>query len=117
MSRTNDDTADCCDLCGRCILFVGGRGVQVAHLRRLVEARNGTLVYHDGGFEDGIGRLGRMIAQADTVMFPVDCISHNAHDQIKKACRRTDTPFVPVRSHGLGAFRQALEALPSQAAS
>jgi len=104
--------ADCSpDLCGRCILFVGGRGIQVQHFRRLVEERNGTLVYHDGGFEDGIDRLNRLIAQADTVMFPVDCISHNAHDQIKKICRRRDTPFVPVRRTGLGAFRQALETL------
>jgi hypothetical protein len=96
-------------------LFVGGRGTQVVHLRRLVEQYNGSLVYHDGGFEDGIGRLGTLIGQADTVMFPVDCISHNAHDQIKKLCRRDNKTYVPVRRSGLGAFREALDSLAGRA--
>lgn len=97
------------DLCGRCILFVGGRAGQVHHLRRLVEECNGTLVHHDGGFEDGMGRLSGLFGQADTVMFPVDCVSHMAHDQLKRLCKRWEKPFVPVRRSGLGAFMRALE--------
>lgn len=99
------------DLCGRCILFVGGRAGQVHHMRRLVEECNGTLVHHDGGFEDGMGRLSGLFGQADAVMFPVDCVSHMAHDHIKRMCKRWEKPFVPVRRSGLGAFMRALESV------
>ena len=105
------------DLCGRCILFVGGRTNQVNHLRRIVEARNGILVHHDGGFEDGMNRLGGLLGQADTVMFPVDCVSHMAHDQVKRLCRRLGKPFVPVRHSGLGAFVRAIEQMGRERAS
>ncbi len=106
------DCVDDCgrpDLCGRCILFAGGRAGQVQHMRRIVESCNGTLVHHDGGFEDGMGRLNGLFGQADTVMFPVDCVSHMAQDQLKRLCKRWEKPFVPVRRSGLGAFMRALE--------
>jgi len=97
------------DLCGRCILYVGGRAGHVQHMRRLVEECNGTLVHHDGGFEESMGRLSGLLSQADAVMFPVDCVSHMAHDQLKRLCKRWEKPFVPVRRSGLGAFLRALE--------
>ncbi|CCG42394.1 DUF2325 domain-containing protein [Magnetospirillum molischianum] len=101
------------DLCGRCILYVGGRSVQVPHLQKLVSERNGILIHHDGGVEDNIGRLQGLLGNADAVMFPVDCVSHAAHDQLKKLCRRWSKPFVPVRRSGLGAFIAALDTLSS----
>lgn len=101
------------DLCGRCILYVGGRAGLVPHLRRIVEECNGTLVHHDGGFEESMGRLGSLLGQADAVMFPVDCVSHMAHDQLKRLCKRMEKPFVPVRRSGLGAFVRALDRVGS----
>ncbi|SEH44121.1 DUF2325 domain-containing protein [Magnetospirillum fulvum] len=99
------------DLCGRCILYVGGRSIQVKHLQRLVSERNGVLIHHDGGVEDNIGRLPGLLGTADAVMFPVDCVSHAAHDRLKKLCRQWSKPFVPVRRSGLGAFIAALDSL------
>lgn len=96
------------NLCGRCILYVGGRGTQVQHLRRLVEECNGQFVHHDGGFEESMGRLSGLMGRADAVLFPVDCVSHMAHDQLKRLCKRWEKPFVPVRRSGLGAFMRAL---------
>lgn len=109
----NDCPFDCGrpDLCGRCILYVGGRAAQLPHLRRLVEERNGTLVHHDGGQEESVGRLDSLLGKADAVMFPIDCISHMAHDKLKNLCKRWEKPFVPVRRSGLGAFMQALDAM------
>lgn len=104
------------DLCGRCILYVGGRAGHVQHLRRIVEECNGTLVHHDGGFEESMGRLSGLLGAADTVMFPVDCVSHMAHDQMKRLCKRLEKPFVPVRRSGLGAFMRALERMGGEAA-
>ncbi|HVI52246.1 MAG TPA: DUF2325 domain-containing protein [Candidatus Sulfotelmatobacter sp.] len=104
-----DQSCASLDLCGRCILYVGGRANHVPHLRRIVEGFNGSLVHHDGGFEESMGRLNGLLGQADAVMFPVDCVSHMAHDQLKRLCKRWDKPFVPVRRSGVGAFLRALE--------
>ncbi|HVI50489.1 MAG TPA: DUF2325 domain-containing protein [Candidatus Sulfotelmatobacter sp.] len=103
------------DLCGRCILYVGGRANHVPHLRRIVEECKGTLVHHDGGFEESMSRLSGLMGQADAVMFPVDCISHMAHDHLKRLCKRWEKPFVPVRRSGVGAFLRALEAVGVEA--
>ncbi|CUW38685.1 conserved protein of unknown function(Uncharacterised conserved protein UCP020408,314-408) [Magnetospirillum sp. XM-1] len=96
------------DLCGRCILFVGGRNQHLPHFRRLVEEAGGTFAHHDGGFEESMGRLHSLFGRADAVLFPVDSVSHSAHDEVKRLCRRWEKPFVPVRRSGLGAFIRAL---------
>ena len=112
-----DDTSalEGADLDGRTILFVGGRHQHIPHYRRLVEQRNGTFIHHDGGVDDSIARLRGLFGRADTVLFPVDCVSHMAQDELKRLCRRWDKPFVPVRRSGLGAFLVALEAAASVA--
>ncbi|MDR3437900.1 DUF2325 domain-containing protein [Telmatospirillum sp.] len=97
------------DLCGRCILFVGGRHQQMAHVRRLVEDCNGVFAHHDGGVEESLSRLHGLFGRADAVLFPVDCVSHSAQDAVKQLCRRWQKPFVPVRRSGLGAYLAALE--------
>lgn len=97
------------DLCGRCILFVGGRNQHLPHFRRFVENSGGVFAHHDGGIEENIGRLHGLCGRADAVLFPVDCISHRAHDEVKQLCRRWDKPLVLLRRTGLGAFIRALE--------
>lgn len=106
-----NSVCDLPNLCGKRVLYVGGRLAQVPHLRRLVEDAKGAFSHHDGGMEESLGRLGGMLGKADAVMFSVDCVSHTAHDKIKSLCRKWDKPFVPVRHSGLGAFMQALETL------
>ncbi|ARJ67100.1 hypothetical protein WV31_16215 [Magnetospirillum sp. ME-1] len=102
------------DLCGRCILFVGGRNQHLPHFRRLVEEAGGTFAHHDGGFEESMGRLHSLFGRADAVLFPVDSVSHGAHDEVKRLCRRWEKPFVPVRRSGLGAFIRALNTVAGQ---
>jgi hypothetical protein len=99
------------DLRGRCILFVGGRNRNAAHLRRLVEDRNGRFAYHDGGMEESIGRLGNLLQRADAVVFPVEYVSHEALRKVKDVCRRLDKPYVPLRNSGVDAFATALTSL------
>lgn len=109
----SDCIADCArlDLCGRCILFVGGHSQHVLHLRRLVEDSNGVFAHHDGGLEQNMHRLHGLFGRADAVMFPVDCVSHSAQDTVKQLCRRWSKPYVPVRRSGLGAYLLALTEL------
>ncbi|RAU20531.1 DUF2325 domain-containing protein [Paramagnetospirillum kuznetsovii] len=99
------------DLSGRLILYVGGRHQHVAHLRRMVEERNGAFVHHDGGVEQSMAKLANQLERADAVLFPVGCVSHQAQSKVKSLCRRFDTPFKPLRSTGIDAITRALESL------
>lgn len=92
------------DLCGRCIAYIGGQTKQAAFFRDYVEKKNGQFLHHDGGLHDGQARLQAIVAQADAVMFPVTCVSHEATREIKRICAQQSKPFVPLRSQGLGAF-------------
>lgn len=101
-----DDHAD--SLSKRTLLYVGGRPKLVEQLRLLTERRGGRLLAHDGGVEDKPGLLPGLISQADTVFFPVDCVSHRAAEQVKRACQQTDKPFVPLRTASVASFVSAL---------
>jgi hypothetical protein len=42
------------------------------------------------------------------VLFPVDCVSHQATWIVKRLCRQAAKPFFPLRSAGQGSFLAAL---------
>lgn len=92
------------DLNGRCILYVGGRAPHVCRLRALVETWNGELMHHDGGIEKSIDDLARAVVKADTVVFPTDCVSHGAVLEVKRLCRQSMKPFIPLRTSGVASF-------------
>ncbi|NEU14884.1 DUF2325 domain-containing protein [Methylobacterium sp. BTF04] len=96
----------------RTILYVGGRPRQVANLRRFTESREGWFLSHDGGVEESVGLLAGLIGQSDLVVFPVDCVSHEATILVKRFCQDTATPFRPVRSASLASFIQAIAPSP-----
>ena len=100
-------------LAGRTILYVGGRPRQVANLRRFALARGGRLLSHDGGIEDNLALLPGLVGQSDLVLMPVECVSHEAMGQLKRACHDRDRPFRPLRSASLASFIHAV--MPSQA--
>jgi hypothetical protein len=93
---------------GKTLLYVGGRSHQVCHMRRLTERRGAELLHHDGGVEETSDVLRSLAARADTVFFPVDCVSHGAVATIKGICGRMGKAYVPLRSSGLTSFIAAL---------
>lgn len=95
-------------LTGCTLLYVGGRPRQVAQARRLIERRGGVLLSHDGGIEDAPGLLPGLVARADRVLFPVDCVSHEAALTVKRCCREGGPPLLPLRSASLAALVAAL---------
>ena len=103
-SAATDDTECPFDLEGRCLLYVGGRISTVHRLKALVEEWNGHFIHHDGGLERSIDELARAIVKADAVIFPTDCVSHNAANKIKSLCQQTMKPFIPLRSSGIASF-------------
>lgn len=103
------DCRACPDLGGRRVLCVGGRAAQSGHFRALVARLNGRFERHDGGLEDSRQRLEAMLAAADAVVCPVDCVSHDAYYRVKRFCRRHGKPCVLLSGSGLSAFARALE--------
>jgi hypothetical protein len=99
------------DLCGRCLLYVGGRPRTVGRLQQIVEQRNGSLIHHDGGMEDSRAMLSELVRRADAVFFPVDCVSHRAVDAVKSLCESRGIPYCPLRSASASAFERAISEL------
>lgn len=113
----NDADATVCaspDLVGRCVLYVGGRHGQCMHFRELVERRNGRFIYHDGGREDARAQLWDVVRQADAVLCPLDCVSHDAVHRIKRFCERNTKPLVLLPRASLAAFNCGLNTVASR---
>jgi len=107
-SCTMDQNCPNMDFCGRCILLVGGRTGLCNHFRHLVEQYNGHFIYHDGGREDGSFKLGSTLSQADAVLCPLDCISHEAMNRIKRHCECNTKQLVMMPRASLSAFVKGL---------
>jgi len=112
LAAGSDAAADGLDLSGLTLLYVGGRPQQIAHLRLLVEQSAGTLLHHDGGIEERRDLLPGLVSRADIAFLPVDCVSHDAAQSLKRLCRLAGKPFVPLRSSGASSLLHALRSLP-----
>lgn len=105
---TCSDACDDSDLAGRCIVYVGGRTRQCGRFKNIVKKRNGKFLHHDGGLED-TNRLDSVLAKADAVMCPMDCVSHNAMIKARKYCKSNGTPLIMLDKSSLTAFSSGLE--------
>jgi hypothetical protein len=94
---------------GLTLLYVGGRPKQVGHARTQAEHRGANFLHHDGGIEDNGALLAGLVSRCDVAAFPVDCISHDAALMVKRFCRQSAKPFLPLRSSGAGSLLAALE--------
>ncbi len=90
------------------LLYVGGRPNQVAAMRAAVERLGGSFLHHDGGVENHQNLLPGLASRADVVLFPVDCISHDAALTVKSLCRQGGKRFVPLRSASVTSLLAAL---------
>jgi hypothetical protein len=110
-SRCADQhTANCpgLSLCGKTVLYVGGLNNMIPHYRQLVEQHGGRFLHHDGGKEASRSLLPKLLTTADAVLCPVDCVSHDACNCVKKMCKRFQKPFVLMRSAGLSSLAKGL---------
>ena len=97
---------------GISLLYVGGRPGQIEKIRAIAQRRGGELISHDGGIEESIALLPGLVSRAAIAFFPVDCISHSAAGQVKKLCRESGKPYVPLRTASLASFLAAIENTP-----
>lgn len=95
----------------RCILCVGGRTSLLSHYRALAERLGIRLIHHDGGQEEALSRLPELIAGADAVLCPTDCVSHAAYYSLKQHCRKNGKPCLLFKGAGVTSFAFALSRL------
>jgi hypothetical protein len=95
---------------GVVLLYVGGRPNQVTHMRAVVERLGATFLHHDGGVENHPNLLPGLASRSNLVLFPVDCISHEAANAVKSLCRQGGKRFVPLRSASVTSLLTALQA-------
>ena len=96
------------DLAGSTVLYVGGRSSQIPQLRALVERGDGQFIHHDGGIEHAVTLVPGLVGRADLVVFPVDCVSHNAMTSAKRACQQLNKPYVALRTSSLACLLSLL---------
>jgi hypothetical protein len=100
---------------GARVLVVGARPAQITHWRTLVERCGGEFLHHDGGVEDSILALGGLVSRADLILFPVDCVSHEAMRSVKRLATPLGKPYLPMRTASLAAFTHALQQIAERA--
>ncbi len=96
---------------GITLLYIGGRTHHIARLRAVTEGSGGTFLHHDGGNEHHLNLLAGLASQADLVVFPVDCVSHQAAQVAKQLCRQSGKQFIPLRSASVTSLLAALRRL------
>src|SRR5215471_4451072 len=77
-------------------------------LRVLAERSGASFLHHDGGIEERSGLLEAQLSRADVVLFPVDCVSHNAMATVKRVSRYAGKPYFALRSSGLTSLAAGL---------
>lgn len=112
-SWSTDNETTALRLNGQRIVYVGGRPGSTRMLKSLVEAAGGDLQIHDGGIEDRKGLLAAMVARADMVMFPVDCIDHDSMNTIKRVCDRHGVAWHAIRTASVASFVELASRLPA----
>jgi len=115
----NDHQKSCQQNCpinnleGRNILYVGGRANQCPYFKALVEQNNGSFIYHDGGKEDSRLKLNGALAQADAILCPTDCVSHDAYQRVKRHCSKQAKQLIMISHSSLSSFTQGLHEIAS----
>ncbi|HXF46539.1 MAG TPA: DUF2325 domain-containing protein [Burkholderiaceae bacterium] len=112
LASEDDRCADTCPAgasnAARSVLCVGGRTAQLPYYRQLAQRLGLELLHHDGGREQALSRLPELVAAADAVLCPTDCVSHGAYYLLKRCCKRSGKPCLLFRGAGVSSFAIAL---------
>lgn len=98
-------------LCGKAVLYLGGRADNMARIKQAAEALNVTFLHHDGGMEQSAQLIGDLVERCDAVVCPINCINHQACIKAKRICKRLKKPFMPIMTTGQSSFTKALGTL------
>ncbi len=99
------------DLAGRCVLCVGGRAALYLEYRRVVETAGGSLLIYRSDQRGDADRLPTLLARADALLCPVDCVDHDAYFAAKHYCKYSGKPCALLARSDLPTFRKGVETL------
>lgn len=103
------------DLAGRCVLCVGGRAALYPEYHRVVETAGGSLLIYRSDQQGNADRLPTLLARADALLCPVDCVDHDAYFAAKCYCKYSGKPCALLAHSDLPTFRKGVEALAALA--
>lgn len=99
------------DLAARKVLCVGGKAALYPEYRCLVEASGATVFFYRSDPRPTGQGLSKLLAQADMVMCPVDCVNHEAYFTAKRYCKYSGKPCVLLDRSDLATFRKGVATL------
>ena len=105
------------DLAGRQILCVGGRAKLYPEYHRLIETSGGSLLIYRNSSQNSLDHLPALLARADMVVCPVDCVNHHTYFTVKRYCKRSGKACVLLDRSGLPTFRKGVAVLAALVAS
>jgi hypothetical protein len=103
------------DLAGRCVLCVGGRAALYPEYRCMVETAGGRLLIYRGDQQGDTYRLPELLARADALLCPVDCVNHDDYFAVKRYCKHSGKPCALLARSNLPTFRKGIETLSALA--
>lgn len=109
------DRCDGSGLAGRCVLCVGGRAALYPEYRRVVETAGGSFLIYRGDQQGDADRLPTLLARADVLLCPVDCVDHDAYFAAKRYCKHSGKPCALLERSDLPTFRKGIETLSALA--
>ncbi|MBI0420895.1 MAG: DUF2325 domain-containing protein, partial [Nitrosospira sp.] len=77
------------DLEGRCVLCVGGLAALYTKYRRVVETAGGKLLIYRGDQQHDSNCLLALLACADALLCPIDCVNHAAYFAAIEYCKHS----------------------------
>lgn len=103
------------DLAGRCVLCVGGRAALYPEYHRVVETAGGSLLICRGDQQGDADCLPTLLARADALLCPVDCINHETYFTVKHYCKYSGKPCALLERSDLPTFRKGVATLAASA--
>lgn len=97
-------------LTGKIVLCVGGRAALYAEYQKLVEIAGGHFICYRG-IDPKSDQLNKLLEQANMVICPVDCISHEDFFHVKNYCALTGKICTFLARSTLLNFQQGLKIL------
>lgn len=79
---------------GKCVLCVGGQLQMYPAYRQIVEDAGGRFLSFHGAADVAMAELHTLLADADLIVCPLDCVRHEAFFVTKDYCKRARKPCV-----------------------
>ncbi|MDC8445434.1 MAG: DUF2325 domain-containing protein [Nitrosomonas sp.] len=96
---------------GKCVLCVGGQLQMYPAYRQIVEDAGGRFLSFHGAADAAMAELHTLLADADLIVCPLDCVRHEAFFVTKDYCKRARKPCVMLDKSRITTFYNGIRML------